>query len=252
MRSLMPVVAEDVDPHEFYRPGLPASPDRPFVRVNMISSLDGAVAVQGRSGVLGGPADRRVFSVLRSWADVILVGAGTVRAEGYGPARLSDHLRDQRRERGQPPVPPIAVVTSTGRLDWSTPFFREAEQRPIVVSPADIDPEVRDRAAAAADVLSAGEGSVDLAAALLRLHGLGHHSVLVEGGPRLNAQLARGELVDELCLTLSPRIVAGDGPRVLAGAELSPPLSLETACLLEEDGFFFHRLRVLHGASGTE
>jgi riboflavin biosynthesis pyrimidine reductase len=208
----------------------------------MISTLDGAITINGRSGLLGGPADRGVFQVLRSLADVILVGAGTVRAEGYGPVTLDDQLRAQRAARGQSGVPPIAVVTGTGNLDWSAPFFTEAEARPIVVTTLASDPGARRRAESVADVVMAGEDRVDPADALRQLWGAGHRSVLVEGGPGLNADVVHAGLMDELCLTLSPRLVAGDGTRILAGPELMPPLQLRLLHLLEQDGFLFSRL----------
>lgn len=218
--------------------------DRPFVRCNMISTLDGAITIEGRSGLLGGPADRNVFQVLRSVADIILVGAGTARAEGYGPVMLDDQLRAQRAARGQSDVPPIAVVTGTGNLDWSAPFFTEADARPVVVTTSACDTGARRRAEAVADVLIAGEERVDPAEALHQLSLAGYRSVLLEGGPGLNADVVHAGLLDELCLTLSPRLVAGDGTRVLAGPELMPPLQLRFVHLLEQDGFLFARLAV--------
>lgn len=221
-----------------------AGAERPFVRCNMISSIDGAVAVGGRSGQLGGAADRRLFRVLRALADVVLVGAGTVRAENYGPVRLDDALRRLRTERGKPAVPPAAVVTRSANLDWSAPFFTAAEHRPIVFVPGDCDEGARRRGEEVADFAVAGAERVDPSLLLQHLHGLGYRSVLLEGGPGLNAELAEAGLLDELCLTLAPRLVAGDGPRVLAGTELPRPRELELRHLLEEDGFLFCRLAV--------
>jgi riboflavin biosynthesis pyrimidine reductase len=241
MRALLPQASETVDLVEAY--AVPdGSGDRPFVRCNMISTLDGAITVNGRSGLLGGPADRGVFQVLRSLADVILVGAGTARAEAYGPAKLDDQLRAQRAARGQSAVPPVAVVTGSGNLDWSAPFFTEAEARPIVVTTRGSDPGARRRAEAVADVVIAGEDGVDPGQALHQLWQAGHRSVLLEGGPGLNADVVHAGLLDELCLTLSPRLAAGAGTRVLAGPELMPPLELRTVHLLEQDGFLFVRL----------
>ncbi|HEV2368778.1 MAG TPA: dihydrofolate reductase family protein, partial [Acidimicrobiales bacterium] len=129
--------------------------DRPFVRANMISSIDGSITVGGRSGRLGGPADRNLFMLLRSLADVVLVGAGTARAERYGPARLSADHRARRVERGQAPVPVLAVVTASGQLDWASPFFTEAEVRPIVFTASGGDERNRAEAEAVADVVPA-------------------------------------------------------------------------------------------------
>jgi riboflavin biosynthesis pyrimidine reductase len=242
VRTLLPRPAEDVDVVEAY--ALPDSvrDDRPFVRCNMISSLDGAIAVEGRSGMLGGPGDRRVFQALRSVADVIVVGAGTARAEGYGPARLDPELRERRRARGHSPVPPIAVVTRSGNLDWSSPFFTEAESRPIVLTSSSVDRGVLDRGSEVADFVMAGDDRVDPAVALDELYRKGFRSVLLEGGPGLNADVLAAGRMDELCLTFSPRLVGGSGPRVFAGPELSHPVELEVVQVLEEDGFLFFRL----------
>ena len=137
MRQLFPEPADSVEPLDVYR-DLPVVEGRPAVRLNMIASVDGATAVDGRSGGLGGPADRRVFVALRSLADVVLVAAGTVRAEGYGPG-----------------TPPIAVVSGSLRLDWDSPFFTTATHRPIVVTSGRAPAEARKRAT---DVLVAGSG----------------------------------------------------------------------------------------------
>jgi riboflavin biosynthesis pyrimidine reductase len=192
-----------------------------------------------------------VFQVLRSWADVILVGAGTMRAEAYGPARLDDDLRVARAGRGQPPVPPIAVVTGSGDFDWSSPFFTEAESRPIVATTGASAAKVRTAAGSLAEVVEAGPDRVDPASLLDQLAAAGHRSVLLEGGPGLNADVVRAGLLDELCLTLSPNLVAGNGSRVFAGAELAPPLHVRTVQLLEEGGFFFWRLTCDRQAPGA-
>jgi riboflavin biosynthesis pyrimidine reductase len=243
MRALLPEPFDTVDLEAAYSVPVELPADRPFVRINMISSLDGAIAVAGRSGLLGGPADHAVFHVLRSLADVILVGAGTVRAEGYGPARIDPERRPHRRARGQPEVPPIAVVTRSCNLDLTAPFFTEAEVRPILLTTVDADDSACARAAERADVVLVGTGGVDVTAALAALAERGARHVLVEGGPGLNAQIVSAGLMDELCLTLSPRLVAGDGPRIFAGPELPEPLDVEPLHVLEEDGFFFLRLR---------
>jgi riboflavin biosynthesis pyrimidine reductase len=237
VRALLPTPAADVDLWEAY-----ALPRRTaFVRCNMISSIDGAIAVHGRSGMLGGPADRRVFGVLRGLADVVLVGAATVRAEGYGPARPDESARAGRVQRGQQPVPPIAVVTRSGQLDWSSSFFVDAAVRPILLTSADADPREIERARPVADVIVAGDDRVDLRRGIAELNERGYASVLVEGGPGINAQLVHAGLLDELCLTVAPRIVGGMGPRILAGDELATPLGLHLVHLLEEDGYLFSR-----------
>jgi riboflavin biosynthesis pyrimidine reductase len=245
MRQLLPVPAPETDPVEAYAIPHPHDGRSMFVRCNMISSFDGAISVNGRSGLLGGPADRKVFGVLRSWADVILVGAGTVRSENYGPVRLDEELRQVRRARGQGPVPPIAVVTRSGNLDWSSPLFSETEVRPLIITTSDGYEESHRRGEQVADVVVAGSDRVEPSLALEHLHQLGHRSVLLEGGPGLNADVVKAGLLDELCLTLSPRLVAGTGSRLFAGPELMPPEDVRLDQLLEEDGFLFCRLRLV-------
>jgi riboflavin biosynthesis pyrimidine reductase len=244
VRALLPRPETDVDPVRAYALPPGVGEDRPFVRCNMISTLDGAITANGRSGVLGGKGDRRVFQVLRSHADVILVGAGTVRAEAYGPARLNDEDRKRRLKQGQTAVPPIAVVTRSGNLDWSSPFFTEAEERPIVFVASNGDPGERRRGEKVADFVVAGDANVEIGRVLDSFLDAGYRSVLLEGGPRLNADVVHAGLLDELCLTLSPCLVAGGGPRVLAGPELPRPLDLDVVHLLEDEGFLFCRLAV--------
>jgi len=175
VRQLFPEPADSVEPLDVYR-DLPVVEGRPAVRLNMIASVDGATAVDGRSGGLGGPADRRVFVALRSLADVVLVAAGTVRAEGYGPG-----------------TPPIAVVSGSLRLDWDSPFFTTATHRPIVVTSGRAPAEARTRAT---DVLVAGDVEVDLVRAVEMLGERGFAHVLAEGGPSLNGALAGAGVLD--------------------------------------------------------
>jgi len=225
VRQLLPTFVDPVDPMAVYADP-PVAAGRPGVRFNMIASVDGATAVDGVAGGLGGEADRALFALLRRLADVVLVAAGTVRAEGYGPS----------------PVP-IAVVTRSCRLDWDSRFFTAQVARPVVVTVATAPAEARARAAEVADVVVAGERDVDLARALDVLGARGWRAVLCEGGPTLNGQLAAAGLLDELCLTLSPRLVGGDAKRLLAGPLLPGPPTLTLASACEEDGFLFLRFR---------
>jgi len=241
MRQLFPGPG-DVDPVDAYG-RLGRVGDRPRVRLNMIASVDGAASLAGRSGSLGGPADKSLFATLRSLADVILVGAATMRTEGYGPARLDGSARDRRRDWGLAPVPPIAVVTRACRLDWRSPFFTEAEQRPIIITAASAAPEDRARADDVADVVLAGDDGVDLACAVRAIGERGHDNVLAEGGFGIAAQLAKADLLDEVCLTISPLLAAGDAGRILDGEPLEPPTALELGHVLEADGYLFLRYR---------
>jgi riboflavin-specific deaminase-like protein len=206
--------------------------DRPYVVVNMVASADGAISVEGRTQALSSEADRHVFHYLRSLADVILVGAQTVRTEGYGPPRITAERQAARVARGQHAVPRIAIVTSSLDLDWGSKLFTETATRPLLLTTEDAD--VPDEALAVADVVVAGRGRVSMPEALASLceHGVG--VVLCEGGPTLNGVLAADDLIDELCLTVVPALVGGDvGTGILGHAHLEHLLPMEVVHAFE-------------------
>ena len=242
MRALYPKASGEIDTLDAYA-DLPIATGRPAVRLNMIVSVDGGTSWGGVSGALGGPADKALFPVLRSFADLVLVAAGTMRAESYGPATLHESARATRLQRGQTAVPAIAVVSRSCDLDWKTPFFAEAEERPLVITVADAPEAARERAAAVADVIFAGEGDVDFPLALAELARRGVGSVLAEGGPTLNGQLAQARLLDELCVTLAPRLASGDAKRILSGSTLDDLGVLVLHAVYEQDDFLFLRYR---------
>src|SRR4051794_34151900 len=184
---------------------------RPHVLANMVGGLDGSAAVSGRVVVLSGPADARLFTELRSIADVVLVGARTVRQERYGPVRLPDRLREERISVGRPPTPRIAVVSRSLDFDWSIPLFSKAdpEDRPYVIAAGVADPARVDAAREHAEVIVAGDTTVDLRQALAAFHDSGGEVGLGEGGPTLPGELAAADLLDELCLPIPP-LVGGD------------------------------------------
>lgn len=175
------------------------------VRVNMITSLDGAAFFDGVAGPLSDPTDQNLLLTLRGYADVILVGAGTVRAEGYGPVRLDPtQIADRQQRWGVASLPPLAVVTQTGHVPAS--LFAEGH-RPILVTTARLAqarPELRRHA----DFLIAGDTAVDLATVVHTLRAKGLRRILCEGGPTLLDELVAGDLVDEMCLTVSPTLAA--------------------------------------------
>ncbi|MFC4602785.1 pyrimidine reductase family protein [Rhodococcus kronopolitis] len=218
---------------ELYRG--PADLDRPWVRVNFVSSIDGAVTADGTSGRLGTPADRRVFATLRELADVVLVGAGTVRAEDYGGARFDDAARARRRARGQSDAPPIAVVTAGARVDPRSRLLTDTAVAPLILTCGAAPTENRDAlAGAGARVLELGDRAVSTAAILDALDGLGLRRVLCEGGPTLFGQLLADDAVDELCLTTSPVLVGGRSGRI-ATSPLAALTPMRRAHLLGDD-----------------
>jgi len=202
----------------------------PHLRMNFISSLDGAATHDGLSGGLGDAADRLVFDTLRMFTDLILVGAGTVRAEGYGGIRLDADAVAWRIAHGLPEQPPVAIVSGRLDLDPAHPVFTRAATRPIVVTHGGSPTGKRTALAEVADVLVCGEASVDHALMLTALAERGYPQVLCEGGPSLFGSLLAADLVDELCLTLAPLLESGRAPRIAGAAEASPrPMRLAHA-----------------------
>ncbi|MCD0449553.1 dihydrofolate reductase family protein [Actinocorallia sp. API 0066] len=196
-----------------------AHPDGPWLRANMIASLDGAAARAGLSGGLGNKTDRRLFLALRDMADAVVVGAQTVRAEGYGPA----------------PVP-LVIVSRSLDLDLAAPLF---DGRVLIVATARSPrlAEARERA----EVIVAGEESVDFTAAVAALHGRGLTRLLCEGGPTVLGGIAAAGLLDELCLTLSPHLVGGAAPRIVRGPALDGGMAL--AAVRQDGDHLFLRYR---------
>lgn len=210
-----------VTPAEAY-----ADPDRqphdgrPWVLSNFIASVDGATAVDGRSSGLGGAGDKVVFGALRDLADIVLVGAGTARAERYGPARRAG----QR----------IALVTATGDVSGCDELMQSGSA--IVVTPEDgpdLDP--------ALTVVRAGRGQVHLPAALAQLAALGARVVLAEGGPRLHGQLVAAGAVDEFCVTVAPMVVGGESARLAHGPLAGPATLRLEHILLDDEGYLYTR-----------
>jgi len=223
---------------------------RPWLRANMVMSLDGAATLAGRSGGLSGEADQQVFALLRALADVILVGAGTARVEGYRPVRPRyEGVRWAWLRAGRLPSPPIAVVTRRLDLDLESPLLAGSPDhaRTIVITTEAAPPVRRVQVAATADVIVAGRESVDIVAAVTALAGRGHRRILTEGGPYLLSQIIEAGLLDDLCLTVSPvlagpgadRIVAGMGPlRAPAGVDAR---RLSLVHVLADDGHLLCR-----------
>jgi 5-amino-6-(5-phosphoribosylamino)uracil reductase len=214
----------------------PEQLDRPFVRVNFVSSLDGAVTADGRSSGLSGPADRRVFHLLRRLCEVVLVGAGTARSERYGGATRPSLAT------GRPPR--IAVLTRGAALDPGSRLFTEATLPPLVLTPW-CAPEPRRRALsdAGAEVVELPSDPVAPRDVLTVLAQRGLRRVLCEGGPRLFADLIEADAVDELCLTISPVLAAGGAGRIAAGSGKGYLREMRIAGVLAEDDMLFTRYR---------
>ena len=216
-----------------------------WLRANMVSSLDGAAHHDGRSQPLSSEADMRIFGVLRGLADAVVVGAQTVRQEGYRPARARDAFAERRAAAGQGPAPAIAVVSASLDLDFTLPLFTAPLVPTLVVTGAAAP---ADRVAAAqesgAEVVFAGSGAVvDPARVPGALAERGLRRLLTEGGPRLLGQFVTAGALDELCMTLAPRLTSGDAARIVNGTGVDVPVTMRLEGVLEEAGFLFTRYR---------
>jgi riboflavin biosynthesis pyrimidine reductase len=248
----------------------PASPDgeagsaRPYVLLNMISTADGRATIAGRSGPLGGTADHALFHGLRTLVDAVLVGARTLRVERYNRIVNDAAERARRSERGLAAEALACVVSGSLELDPAIPLLADPEARVVIVTPsqASLEPV----AAQVQYVRCASHGELDLSAALHALRErLRVGTVLCEGGPHLAWQLLEAGLLDEMFLTLAPRVAGGDiasspvGTRgmtvedvtagaaalpLMSGAPFSPPAQLDLLSALESDSYLFLRYRV--------
>lgn len=221
----------------------------PWLRVNMVSTADGAArSPDGLSHGISSDADRHLFGRLRGRADAVLAGASTVREEGYRPAQPKPEFAEARAAAGQSPAPVIALVSRSLSLDLTSPLFTEADRRTIVLTCAAADPVARSRVGEVADVAVCGDADVDPREAVSALHARGLRHIQCEGGPHLLAELVAAGVVDELLLTVSPLLAGGayadrtDITRILAGQPLpSAPLGVRLAHVLEDDGTLFLR-----------
>ena len=222
------------------RLGDKAPPDRPYLVLNMVSSLDGKATIDWRTKGLSTELDRQLFHQLRAQGDAVMVGAGTVRTERYGRMAKSDELRDAREREGLA-RDPLAVVIS-GRLDLGVdlPLLNEPEQRVVIATGSDASlPELGEQVV----YERVGDDLPLLAARLRQDHGV--RSVVCEGGPTLNAHLLAAGLVDELWLTLNPKLAGGAAAlTIVAGRELVEPAELEPISVAEGGGDLFTRWRV--------
>jgi 5-amino-6-(5-phosphoribosylamino)uracil reductase len=241
VRQILPTLIEEIDPLSAYAADARPRPQgRPWILVNMIASLDGATALDGRSGGLGGPADKAVFRALRALPDAILVGAGTARAETYGPVKLDDAALVERNSRGQIGPPRLVIVSGRLDLDPTGTMFTDSTEPPIVFTTGAVPAETVAAFAGVAEIVRCGETVVDLGSAMAHLDTIGIRTVLCEGGPMLNGQMLAADLVDEWCQSIAPMLVAGDSDRVVVGAggEHSPA-RMNLNRVLEQDGYLF-------------
>ncbi len=218
------------------------APDRPWVMLNMVTSVDGATTVEGGSTGLSDDDDRVLFSALRAISDVILVGAGTVRAENYRPIRPTEQA-GPRVELGQRPAPRLVIVSGSLGLDASARVFSDPDHRPTILTSDDADSDRIRSLSGVADVVALPV--LDGASIVGALDGEG--LVLCEGGPMLNGVLVADHQVDEVNWTVSPMLASGSSKPMIVGGEVSSPFDLVLDRVWRGDRSLF--LRYLRGAS---
>jgi riboflavin biosynthesis pyrimidine reductase len=222
------VDADDERLRSLYEP-----PRTPWLRVNMVSTVDGAATgASGLTGSINNPADKRVFHLLRSMADAIVVGAGTARAEGYGEA-----------------VAPIVLVSRAGQVPQR---LQEAPRGRVLLATCADSPGLAESRRLLGDenVVVAGDDAVDLGLVRDALADRGFRNLLGEGGPQLLGAMLAAGVVDELCVTTVPQAVAGSHLRITDGAGVD--VRLELAALLEEDGTLLGRWLLVPGAPAAD
>ncbi|KUI24532.1 hypothetical protein AU195_01745 [Mycobacterium sp. IS-1496] len=227
---------------DFY--AYPDDLQRCWVRGNMIASVDGGATVAGRSAGLGAAGDRALFARMRQAADVIVVGAATVRTEDYSGAHLGAAARQDRAARGQSEIPPVAVLTRSADLDRDAKFFHRTDVAPILLTSARTAVAARERFAGLAEVVDASgpePDSVDPATALEILARRGLLRVLTEGGPGVLGLFTAADLLDELCVTIAPVLVGGEAQRIVTGpGQVRTPLR-RSHVLTDDDGYLYCR-----------
>ncbi|MGY1551121.1 dihydrofolate reductase family protein [Microbacterium sp. A588] len=221
-------------------------PEGPWLRMNFVSSIDGAATRDGRSGGLGGDGDGRLFELLRRQADVILVGAGTVRTEGYGAMWLANDAVAWRRDHGIEEQPVFALVSGSLDLDPKSDVFTEAPVRPIIYTVSTAPTERREALSAVADIVPAGTEHLDPWRVREDLAARGLVHIHSEGGPSLFGSFIVAGAVDEICLTVAATLEAGDARRIANSAQALPTGMRIAAVLKCEDELF---LRCMHTAT---
>ena len=220
-----------------YRPWEGPPADRPFVAMNFVATIDGRATISGRSGPIGSEVDTALLVGLRTRFDAVMIGAGTMRVERYGRP-VSDPAKRERRERlGLPQDPLMVIVSGSLDLPWDAPLFTEGGGQVLIFTAGEEEPPATETTVR----VERHEGAVDMAEALRHLREeRGVRALLSEGGPRLHAEMQAAGQVDDLFLTISPKLSGGAAPRILEG-DLPEVATLELAWLLEEDGELFAR-----------
>jgi len=225
---------------EGFDPAAAAGEDRPYVFTNFALTIDGHATIDGRSGAIGSETDTAMLVALRLRPDAVMIGAGTLRAEGYGRVVSDPAKREERERSGLSPDPLTVLISNRLEIPWDAPLFTDGGGEVLVFTASDREPP---ETTTPVEVVR-HEGRVNLPAALRLLREQrGIRSVLCEGGPTLHAELFAADLVDELFITRAPRIAGGAGPGLFAGLD-AHTRDLGLVWLSEADGELFARYRV--------
>lgn len=246
MLQLFPPASGDISDDQLV--ALYAWPDRPWLRANMVIALDGSArGGDGRSGSISSPADRSVLKLLRATCDALVVGAGTVRAENYGPPRVAKQFAAHRRALGLTDVPVTVIISNTLSVPADAPVFGRGPGTTVLLTSQSSDPARRAELSQVSEVVVFDGPSVLPQVALAWLHDRGWQRILTEGGPSL-----LGEWVphlDEMCMSISPLMVGSTqpplpAPDLLGGHSLAAPLGLHLKHLLLADDMLIGAWRV--------
>jgi riboflavin biosynthesis pyrimidine reductase len=216
-----------------------APAERPYIVANFISSVDGKATAEGRTAALGGAGDRAAFHLLRSEVDAVLAGTRTLFVENYGPLAKEARLSELRVRAGREPQPLAVIISRTGTIPFDIPLFADPASRVAIWAPSDVT--VPD-CAAQVTLHEVGPGDHPLTHVMRSLRAdYGVRSLLCEGGPSLFSAMLLEGLIDELFLTLAPKVVGGDGVAITTGQPLDEPSDLRLVCALEHEGTLFLR-----------
>ena len=245
MKQIFPVGIE-VDPVTVYNNDVRTPLNsRPWVLLNMVNSVDGFISVEGRAGGLSGPADKNIYQIIRGLADIILVGAGTVRTENYKAPKIPEgDLAKFRESRGQEKRPRLAVVSGELDLDPGMGLFAERhleDKPPLIYTKSESLKKKASQFTSSAEIVDFPEKELNVSRVVEDLLNKDAKIVVCEGGPNLNAHLLAAGIIDEFCLSVSPRAVGGEDPAVFLTQPVDSPTELSLDRILVEEEFLFCR-----------
>ena len=245
MKQIFPEETE-VDPIDVYNNDLRTPLNsRPWILLNMVNSVDGFISFEGRAGGLSGSADRNIYQIIRGLADIILVGAGTVRAENYkAPKTPEGKLAEFRESRGQEKRPRIAVLSGELNLNPDMGLFAERhpeDKPPLIYTKSESLEKNRSQFATSSEIIDFPEEELNVSRVVHDLFNQDAKIVVCEGGPNLNAHLLADDLIDEFCLSVSPRAVGGENPPPFLNHPVDSPVELSLNRILLEEEFLFCR-----------